>query len=219
MKGEKPALRQEMKKRLAQISEEQFREAGLKAASIIPNSPLWHEFQTILLFMSISDEIDTLPLMEAALNDNKKLFVPRIEEDNKSRIWFYRITAKDLISLDSAVPPFQDLFFPETGGSLFPLSYGFINDNPWEMNSFGIMEPLPEKPLTPADFPALIFTPGLAFDRQGNRLGRGKGYYDRFIAGLKGLEYKAAGILLELQVIPAVPVEQGDHKINHLFVI
>jgi 5-formyltetrahydrofolate cyclo-ligase len=221
MQGEKSALRQEIKQRLAQIPEERFREAGQKAAITIPNSPLWQNFQTILLFMSIYDEeIDTLPLMEAALRDNKKLFLPRIEEQNqKSSLRFYRVTAKDLVSLDSAVPPLQDPFFPDRGGSLFPLNFSSISDNPWEMNSFGIMEPVPKDPLAPADFPALIITPGLAFDRQGNRLGRGKGFYDRFLKELKGLEYKAAGLCIDIQVVPAVPVEQWDRKVDFLYII
>jgi 5-formyltetrahydrofolate cyclo-ligase len=220
MKGEKSALRQEMKKLLANIPEELFHEAGLKAAAQIPLSPLWHEFQTLLLFMSINnEEIDTLPLMEAALNDNNKLFLPRVEEDElrQSRICFYQVTAKDLLSLDSAVPPLQDPFFPDKGGSLFPLNFSSITDNPWEINSFGIIEPLPKDPLNTSDFPALIIIPGLAFDRQGNRLGRGKGYYDRFFAELKGVEYKVAGLCMEAQVVPSIPVEQGDKKVDFLF--
>jgi 5-formyltetrahydrofolate cyclo-ligase len=223
MQGEKSALRQEIKKRLSGIPVEQFHEAGLKAAGLIPLSPLWQEFQTVLLFMSIyNEEIDTLPLMEAALNDNKKLFLPRVEEDKlkqKSRICFYQVTAKDLLSLGSLAPPFQDPFFPENGGSLFPLNFSSINDNPWEKNSFGIIEPLPRYPMDSADFPALIITPGLAFDRQGNRMGRGKGFYDRFFKGLKGLEYKAAGLCMDFQVVHAVPVEQGDCKIDYLYAI
>ncbi|MDR0311991.1 MAG: 5-formyltetrahydrofolate cyclo-ligase [Treponema sp.] len=223
MKGEKSALRQEMKKLLAAIPEEQFHEAGLKAAAQIPLSPLWHEFQTVLLFMSIFDEeIDTLPLMEAALNDNKKLFLPRVEEDElkqKSRIRFYQVRARDLLALDSLAPPYQDSFFPDKGGTIFPLNFSSIHDKPWEINSFGIIEPLPKDPMNSSDFPALIITPGLAFDRQGNRLGRGRGFYDRFFVELKGVEYKAAGLCMDLQVVPAVPVEEGDRKVDFLYVM
>lgn len=54
--------------------------------------------------------------------------------------------------------------------------------------SFEIPEPKPElSRLAAVSLPnALCVVPGLSFDRQGNRLGYGKGYYDRFLSGFKG---------------------------------
>jgi 5-formyltetrahydrofolate cyclo-ligase len=94
---------------------------------------------------------------------------------------------------------------------------------PWTEGAFGIREPPPEVPLTADDFPALVITPGLAFDRQGNRLGRGGGFYDRFFAALDsgalpglpaGLSFTACGMCLELQIAGAVPMESHDRKMD-----
>ncbi len=57
---------------------------------------------------------------------------------------------------------------------------------------------------------SLVLIPGLAFDRSGNRLGRGKGYYDRFLAQ-PGMENAIkVGICWDLQVIQDVPVSAHD---------
>ena len=54
--------------------------------------------------------------------------------------------------------------------------------------SFHVMEPVEEK-TRPLESPeaALVLTPGVAFDMDGNRIGYGKGYYDRFLSSHSGL--------------------------------
>lgn len=54
--------------------------------------------------------------------------------------------------------------------------------------------------------------PGMAFDADGNRLGRGKGYYDRFLA-LVPDAYKI-GVCFPFQKFPAVPVDDNDVKMD-----
>jgi 5-formyltetrahydrofolate cyclo-ligase len=92
---------------------------------------------------------------------------------------------------------------------------------PWERGPFGIREPAPpvERPgLGEGDFPALVFVPGLAFDAGGRRLGRGGGYYDRFLAGLEaaGRPYLAVGLCTACQVLPEVPVDDWDRRMDYL---
>ncbi|MDH5751279.1 MAG: 5-formyltetrahydrofolate cyclo-ligase [Deltaproteobacteria bacterium] len=63
---------------------------------------------------------------------------------------------------------------------------------PLARGPFGVAEPPPEavRPLA-LERIALVIVPGLAFDRQGNRLGHGKGYYDEFLARLAGARQNA----------------------------
>ncbi len=71
--------------------------------------------------------------------------------------------------------------------------------------AFGILEPRPDAPVVPVENIELILVPGLAYDLAGRRLGRGKGYYDRFLAAFSGKTIGICG-----QLLPGVPVEQHD---------
>ncbi len=81
---------------------------------------------------------------------------------------------------------------------------------PW-----GIREPLPESSLwPPGEVPrSLVLVPGLAFDRHGGRLGRGKGFYDRFLASLlPGV--LAWGVGWQESLVEEVPREAHDIRLN-----
>jgi 5-formyltetrahydrofolate cyclo-ligase len=72
--------------------------------------------------------------------------------------------------------------------------------------------------LGPLHEAALIIVPGLAFDRQGNRLGRGGGYYDRllFAERQKSPSAIAVGVGFDHQLIDEVPHEQHDQRVDLL---
>jgi len=78
---------------------------------------------------------------------------------------------------------------------------------------FGILEPpaTATKSRGPWD---LILIPGLAFDRCGGRLGRGRGYYDRFLA--QHPEAVRVGICFDEQVVQELPLEPHDFRLNAL---
>lgn len=77
--------------------------------------------------------------------------------------------------------------------------------------NFHILEPENNPYDGPID---LIVVPGMAFDRQGHRLGRGKGYYDRFL--IKYPEVKTIGICFNFQMLDEVPEEPHDQLINEV---
>ncbi len=62
----------------------------------------------------------------------------------------------------------------------------------------------------------LVIIPGLAFDKNMNRLGYGGGYYDRFLA--KHPEASKAALLYPFQMIDAVPIEEHEIKMDKLIV-
>ncbi len=78
---------------------------------------------------------------------------------------------------------------------------------------FGILEPPPEAPR--AELIRLDFwlVPGVAFDRGGRRLGRGKGYYDRLLAGVRAHK---CGVAFDWQIVERVPAEPHDVCVDSL---
>jgi len=82
--------------------------------------------------------------------------------------------------------------------------------------AYDIPEPRPEalRPVNPEHIDLLI-VPGVAFDLQGNRLGYGGGYYDRFFERLRpGVPLVA--LAFELQIVRQVPVEPWDRRMDWL---
>ncbi len=79
--------------------------------------------------------------------------------------------------------------------------------------SFGLREPSPELPVwQPGRAPALCLVPGVAFDRQGHRLGRGRGYYDRLLSR-HAKELETVGVFFGCQHLDAVPREAHDQTL------
>jgi 5-formyltetrahydrofolate cyclo-ligase len=75
---------------------------------------------------------------------------------------------------------------------------------------FGILEPAAEAPAAGDDFD-LILVPGMAFDLRGGRLGRGRGFYDRFLRTALGLR---VGVCFEDQIVDDVPSEAHDLRMD-----
>ncbi|NLZ43625.1 MAG: 5-formyltetrahydrofolate cyclo-ligase [Clostridia bacterium] len=76
---------------------------------------------------------------------------------------------------------------------------------------FGILEPREGEPCLPEKID-LLFIPGLAFDHRGGRLGRGKGYYDRYLARAGALrpDLVKVGLAFSAQLAAAVPRDGRD---------
>ena len=79
------------------------------------------------------------------------------------------------------------------------------------VGDFNILEP--QNIAYTGDFD-LIVVPGVAFDRQGNRLGRGKGYYDRFLCQHRAT--KKIGICFDFQLVDNVPIEENDIPMDEI---
>ncbi len=82
-------------------------------------------------------------------------------------------------------------------------------DTTFAVGDFNILEPQNEPYTGGYD---LIVVPGVAFDRNGNRIGRGRGYYDRFLC--KYLNVRRIGICFDFQLVDEVPTEPNDIKMD-----
>lgn len=81
------------------------------------------------------------------------------------------------------------------------------------LGTFGIREPSNDCEEAVFDERTVCIVPGIAFSLSGHRLGYGKGYYDRFLSGFKGV---SVGFCFEECVMENLPTDKHDMKINYL---
>ncbi|MEZ5315247.1 MAG: 5-formyltetrahydrofolate cyclo-ligase [Chlamydiales bacterium] len=77
---------------------------------------------------------------------------------------------------------------------------------------FGIHEPIPEKCEQVKEV-EIALIPALGFDFQNNRIGYGKGYYDRFLSSMNCL---SIGVGFKEQMIPSIPIENQDIPLSQI---
>mgnify|MGYP000920642246 FL=1 len=105
---------------------------------------------------------------------------------------------------------------PFVHGHLLFLRY--LPDTPMKANKFGILEPhLNVKSVLPIEQLDIIFTPLVAFDRLGNRLGMGGGFYDRTLQNSQH-RFITVGLAHQCQQVEALPIESWDIPLEHILV-
>lgn len=111
--------------------------------------------------------------------------------------------------LDADFPDDKVVAFPRTspGGLAFFVSRDLLP------GPLGAHEPVGDIPAPPAN---LVLVPGLAFDLAGNRLGRGGGFYDRFLETLSLPRPTLCGVCFSCQIAPVVPCESHDARVDFL---
>lgn len=85
-----------------------------------------------------------------------------------------------------------------------------------QAGAYGIMEPTGER-FTDNEAIDVAIVPGMAFDTEGHRLGRGKGYYDRFLSHVPYL-YKI-GLCFSWQIVDCVPCDEHDIVMDEIIQI
>lgn len=127
------------------------------------------------------------------------------------RIAIY-IAMADEVSLeflgDSGKQVFLPRFVEDSGRYEMAL---LENKNQLEAGKYGIKEPGKKCRASCKDEIDLWFIPGMAFDKQGHRLGRGAGFYDRLLAGEGGIK---AGVCSSERMLEGIPLEEHDVRMD-----
>ncbi len=189
----KAAMRKAAKAAIAAMTPELRSQAAGRAASIVTACDAYRGASLVLAFLSMPGEIDTRPVLEAALAAGKRAAVPRIDGGDIA-----------FVELDA-------------GWRDWPRDRWDIPAPPGTLQSLSPREIAAES--------TLALVPGLAFDRSGGRLGRGQGYYDRFLSGLaaaraaRGQEaasFTAIAFGYLAQLVDRVPMDSRDHPLDGL---
>lgn len=92
--------------------------------------------------------------------------------------------------------------------NFYDISEGF------QKGAFGIMEPIATTPIEPNEIDLMI-VPGVAFTRRGERLGRGKGFYDKYLSR-KGFSAHTIGVCYHCQIVDSLPTEPHDKVMDEV---
>ena len=95
----------------------------------------------------------------------------------------------------------------------------YLPDTPMLKNKFGILEPkLNVQNVLPLDELDILFTPLVAFDKQGNRLGMGGGFYDRTLQNWQNSSFIPVGLAHQCQQVELLPTEAWDVPLHRILV-
>lgn len=145
-----------------------------------------HDFKKIFCYVPFNQEVNTTPIIEYALAHNIEVAVPKI---NENEMKFFSIT-----SMEELKPGVLGILEPDID----------INTK----NSRELIPSMME--------PSLCIVPGLAFDRKKNRIGYGKGYYDRYFERFTDYPMLKIALAYDFQLLTELPVGDYDIKINQI---
>jgi 5-formyltetrahydrofolate cyclo-ligase len=202
----KQGLRKEVRRRIAELPQSTATAEAEACAKKLFTLARWRKAKSVLAFISMAGEIGTRRILEAAIAEKKRICLPRMH----GREMEFHLVHE----------PGQETG-PAEGTARSDLTTLM---NTLERHPYGVMEAPEDFPLfdSAVHTPALVVTPGLAFDRKGRRLGRGRGYYDRWFTRhereiAEGLITQAA-IGFTPQLFEEVPVDENDRFVSLLII-
>ncbi|KFV69961.1 5-formyltetrahydrofolate cyclo-ligase, partial [Dryobates pubescens] len=153
--------------------------------------PKYKESRRIAIFLSMPDEIQTGEIIQDIFKQGKECFIPRYKPQSNHMDMLKLLSAEDISSL--------------------------------ALTSWNILQPSDDDSAREEALAGggldLIFMPGLGFDKKGNRLGRGKGYYDTYLERCmkhpRGKPYTLALAFRE-QICESVPVAANDVQVDEI---
>ncbi|KAI5476918.1 hypothetical protein MNV49_007019 [Pseudohyphozyma bogoriensis] len=202
MKAVKRTFRKAFGHALSSIPATSLATQSSTVTSHILSSPVYASASSLSIYLSTPvSEIQTDALVVRSLEDGKRVFIPYCPREDPTVMKMVRL--KDLDTFKG------------------------LKLNRWSIREFtkDEVEQLEDADAEGSPFD-LILVPGLAFDRTGQRIGHGRGYYDRFIAST--LDYperydrpppKTLALALSEQVLPegeSVPTEEWDLKPDYI---
>jgi 5-formyltetrahydrofolate cyclo-ligase len=175
--------------------------------------------QEIRLHIKALKENLTLSDIEAYSQQMARVFLEASEYKKCSRLFCYASFNQEVRTftiIKKALSDGKRVAVPKVLGDVISF---------YDINSLEELYPsklgIPEPEKQPEVFPELgkdnvILVPGLAFDKKGNRIGYGKGYYDRYFTEYDEANWIKIALAYDFQVMDKVPFEESDRAINRI---
>ena len=183
----------------------------------------WRSAKEVMLFFSLPDEVDMLPLIRAALAEQKRIYLPRVIAAQVSRgVDVCKVAEGNTLPKKSTLPAGNTVSGEEMILEVRELAPGLmpgqlrpeqlaqmLPPGQLALGRWGIWEPTDEAPLL-SDYSRLdlVVVPGVAFSSDGKRLGRGKSFYDRFLPLVPRAAF--VGVCYPCQVVEQIPADPWD---------
>ena len=156
------------------MTEAEIRQKSESLARHLLKTDIYCKARSIYGYLPYNQEVRTVPILEQALRDGKRVAVPKCYGNEMRFIWM------------------DDLSRVEKGYA-------------------GIPEPIADGPVAD-DETALVLMPGLAFDREGHRIGYGGGFYDKFLA--REDNHPTVALCYDFQVFDRLETEEFDIPVD-----
>lgn len=171
---DKKELRAKIRQQKRAMTEEQIVRASARLGELFVQTAQYQNAKTIYGYLPYNQEVRTVPMLEQALRDGKKVAVPKCYGDEMRFIY--------MDDLNQVAP-------------------GYAN----------IPEPIADEPIAD-DKTALVLMPGMAFTKNGDRMGYGGGFYDKFLASEP--EHPTVALCYDFQMVESLPTEEYDIPVD-----
>ena len=171
---DKIALRREIREKKKAMSTEEIDVRSARLRELFAQTEAYKNAETIYGYMPYNQEVRTVPILEQAIRDGKKVAVPKVYGDIMKFIYL-----EDLTQV--------------------------------EKSDMGIPEPVADEPVA-EDQTALVLMPGLAFDKEGHRIGYGGGFYDKFL--MAEPNHPTVALCYDFQMYAHLDTEEFDIPVD-----
>lgn len=182
---EKSEVRKILKNAVVEMGSECRKKESSLVCSNFLHSHFYADCKSVFSYFPLSLELDVSEINLQVLKDGKNLFLPRCGADGSME--FFKI-CNDVDFFDQFVKGAYGIFEPKPG--LIKASSSDFSDS-------------------------CFLVPGWGFSKDGNRIGKGKGFYDRYFSNLNSDFFKI-GIHFSCQLLLEIPSEAHDMKMDFL---
>ena len=180
--GKKQSIRKSVLRERDSLSAEARERGDILLTERILGHQWFYRSEYFLCYVSYGSEISTRSILTEALKAGKKVYVPKVLQDNVPEMDFFRIE-----SLRELLTGYKGI--PEPAG---------------DTERYACAPETAER--------TLMLMPGVAFDSFRNRIAYGKGFYDRYLADNPLLQMRAIAVGYRCQLLRELPFSDTDMK-------